>query len=127
MDLVRRDLVRMREMRKELEGYEMETGLFYRAPLGRDLTFSKEQARGRMQEKSRVSRSLCSNSTGSYNLDPILIGTSKTMQLLCHNSLKESAWMDSKIFSSWFRDVFVPQFKRRIGKKDRACSIISLG
>ncbi|GBO30080.1 Tigger transposable element-derived protein 2 [Araneus ventricosus] len=75
--------------------------------------------------KDRVMILGCANASGSHRVNLTLVGKSKTPRcfkninktaLPVHYMRQESAWMNSSLFSEWFRDCFLPEVKINLKK-----------
>jgi hypothetical protein len=96
-----------------------ETGLYYRMLPDKTLAAREEKAApGYKKSKDRVTVMACSNVTGDHKLPLVFIGKSKkprafkkvkdmsTLPVSYKN--QRNAWMDTQIFTSWFKEEFVP-------------------
>ena len=87
-----------------------ETGLFFAQAPSRTLT-TKEMVSGGKVMKNRITVALCSNSTGSVKIKPLIIGQSKSPrcfknfkpELYCSYFANKKAWMTSEIFTEWLK------------------------
>ena len=104
-----------------------ETGLYWKLMPNKTLVSSREkEAKGFKNPKDRVTLMACANATGSIKLPLVFIHKSKNPRCFKHidkNSLpvhyyaQKNSWMDSSIFSEWFKEKFVPQCSKAL--KDR--------
>ena len=98
-----------------------ETGLWWRMTPARSLTRTGEQRHGNFKKaKDRVTLLACANAAGSHRLPMTLINSSKRLRCFKHMNMaalpvhymaQKKSWMDSKLFTKWFHDVFVPDVK----------------
>ena len=101
-----------------------ETGLNFRLLPEVTLAPSFEKsAAGRKKAKERVTLNVCSNVSGTIKLPLHLIG--KAQRPRCFKGLKidllpvkysgqKNAWMNTKLFHSWFHQDFVPTVRERL-------------
>jgi len=74
---------------------------------------------GQKKLRDRVSIVVCANATGSHKISCILIGKSKTPACIKNRVWpipyysQNKAWMDRETCWKWFREVFVPEVRRR--------------
>lgn len=87
-----------------------ETGLFYKAMPDRSLVCPRESCKGGKKSKERYTVMLCSNSTGTEKLKPLVIG--KSARPRCFGRLNiqnlpvqwksnRTAWMNALLFTEW--------------------------
>ncbi|XP_046686190.1 jerky protein homolog-like [Homalodisca vitripennis] len=105
-----------------------ETGLNFRMLPNKTLAAQSEKtAPGYKKSKERVTLLMCSNSSGSLKLRPLLIGKSKNprafknIQVNCLPTMyrhQRSAWMDGQTFKEWFFDEFVRVVEAYLKKKN---------
>ena len=78
---------------------------------------------GYKQQKNRLTALLCTNSTGTHKLKPLIIGKFENPRCLHHvnrNALptiythSKNAWMTASIFEDWFHQTFVPATRRHL-------------
>lgn len=126
---------RIEEIRKELEKYDPEniynwdeTGLYfkliphstYTAP-----TEKRKQIRGTKAQKAkdRVALTTCTNATGTHKIPLAMIGkAAKPWCFRAHQSPipynnQANAWNDSKLTKWWFRDIFLPEIRKRTSRQ----------
>ena len=105
-----------------------ETGLYYNMLPDRTLATRSDntKALGFKQAKNRLTVLVCSNSTGSHKLPPLVIGKYAKHRCFHHINFQtrpvvynhsSNAWMTSSIFEEWFHDHFVPAVWRHLRKK----------
>jgi len=87
-------------------------GLFFKMLPDRSYVFKDDPCIGGKQSKERLSVLLCSNTTGTHKLVPLVIGKSARPQcfknvekLPCSYSNQKSAWMTAYQFQNWLKDV----------------------
>ena len=119
------------ELRNEIvtKGYKAEnvfnmdeTGLFYKAIPNRTyLVEGDKRQAGKgakmMKAKDRITVILCTNSTGTCKLSPVVIGTSKKPR--CFNAKppsipyfhQRSAWNDAELCARWWNEVFLKRVR----------------
>lgn len=105
-----------------------ETGLYWKCLPTRTLASEHEkQAPGAKPSKERITLMLCANAAGTHRLKLAVIGKAKkprsfkgtrgtNLPVKYYN--QQSAWMDEKIFRSWFHDEFVPQVRKHLKAKN---------
>lgn len=85
-----------------------ETGLFYQLMPDKTMAFKGESCKGGKKSKQRLTVLLCSNSTGTDKLKPLVIG--KYARPRCFKNVKslpvdylanKKAWMTEEIFNNW--------------------------
>ena len=85
--------------------------------------------------KERVTLMTCSNATGMHKLPLVLISKSANPRcfknvnkqaLPAHYCSQKNAWMDSKIFSDWFHNQFVPAVMKHLKEKGLAVKALLL-
>lgn len=78
-------------------------------------------------QKQRITAMVCANASGSSRLPLLLIGTAKKPRcfkgmnmnaLAVQYYAQKSAWMDQKIFTEWFKKVFVPYVQHDLKSKN---------
>ena len=104
-----------------------ETGLYWKLMPNKTLVSAREkEAKGFKKPKERVTLMACANATGSIKLPLVFIHKSKNPRcfknvdkdkLPVHYYNQKNSWMDSSIFSDWFKLKFVPQCRKAL--KDR--------
>ena len=86
----------------------------------------EKEAKGFKKPKEMVTLMACANATGSIKLSLVFIHKSKNPRcfknidkdkLPVHYYNQKNSWMDSSIFSDWFKLKFVPQCRKAL--KDR--------
>lgn len=111
-----------------------ETGLnFKRLPDKTFATSSEKSAPGFKIHKERITVALCSNSTGTHKLKPLVIGKAQKPRAfknvnisslpVCYKNQK-SAWMDEYIFKDWLVNNFVPSVKNHLKILKMPCKAI---
>ena len=79
--------------------------------------------RGKKNIKDRVSLVVCANATGSHKISCALIGKAKSPACIKNRVWpipyfnQNKAWMDKETCWKWFREVFVPEVRRRTGRR----------
>lgn len=101
-----------------------ETGLNYKAlPTKTLASLSEKYAPGHKMQKQRVTVMVCANASGSHRMPLLMLGTAKKPRCfkgMNMNALpvtyrhQKKAWMDQKIFTDWFRNVFVPNVQSHL-------------
>lgn len=112
-----------------IEGYALdqifncdETGLYYRLlPKNTLASTLEKRADGMKKAKDRITVNACSNVTGTIKLPLLFIGKAKnprcfkginTANLPVVYRSQKNAWVDTKLFTEWFHDCFVPYVTR---------------
>lgn len=113
----------------EREGYSRdvifnadETGLWWRMMPSKSLTASTEKRPANFKKaKDRVTILACANAAGTCRIPLLLINKSKKPRcfkhmdmenLPVHYAAQSKSWMDSKLFSEWFNDRFLPAVRK---------------
>lgn len=85
-----------------------ETGLFFKCLPDKTLTFKNEKCHGGKHSKERLTILLCTNSTGTEKLKPLMIGKSKKPRCFagCRSlpldyEANKKAWMTGDLFKKW--------------------------
>ena len=105
-----------------------ETGLYYKMLPDRTLATRSDNTKtlGFKQAKNRLTVLVCSNSTGTHKLPPLVIGKFAKPRCFHHTNFQtlpvvynhsKNAWMTSSIFEEWFHDHYVPAVRRHLRKK----------
>jgi hypothetical protein len=103
-----------------------ETGLFYRQLPQYSLLMPNEDVstvRGKKKIKDRVTLVVCANATGSHKISCALIGKAKSPACIKNRAWpvpyfsQNKAWMDKETCWKWFHEVFVPEVRRRTGRR----------
>lgn len=118
---------RQNKMKEILEKYAPEdiynadeTGLFFQLLPDRTLAFKGEKCYGGKKSKQRLTVLLCTNSTGTHRIQPLVIG--KSLKPRCFKNVKslpveykanKKAWMTSKFFSEWLQKLDNEMKKRK--------------
>lgn len=102
-----------------------ETALFYKTIPNRTYLLSNEgdprQARRgskQMSAKDRITVILCVNSTGSFKIDPVIIGSAKRPRCFQDSPpcipyfSQKNAWNDRECYGRWWNSVFLPQVRQ---------------
>ena len=110
--------------------------LYWRMMPNKTLAGASETAvPGHKKVKDSVSLLVCPNATGSHKLPPLLIGKSQNPRCFKHVKLdnlpvvyraQQHTWMTSKIFTDWFKGVFVPRVKSHLLSKNLPMKAILL-
>lgn len=97
-----------------------EAGLFFQLLPDRTLAFKGEKCCGGKKSKQRLTVLLCTNSTGTHKIQPLVIG--KSLKPRCFKNVKslpveykanKNAWMTSKLFSEWLQKIDKEMNKRK--------------
>lgn len=106
-----------------------ETGLYYKELPTKTFALSDErQVFGRKPVKQRVTVLVCANATGTHKIPLLVIGTAKNprcfknnrQNLPVHYEAQKKGWMNSSIFLNWYKNIFVPEVrKRKPGENER--------
>ena len=102
-----------------------ETGLYFKMLPDRTLAKRTDEQKtlGFNQAKNRVTILLCTNSTGTHKLPPLVIGKFAKPRCFHHLNMEmlpvvydhsANAWMTSAIFENWFHRHFVPAVRRHL-------------
>lgn len=96
-----------------------ETGVNWKALPRKSLASRQEtNAPGFKVSKERITAMVCANASGEHALPLLVIGKSKKPR--CFKSIEKlpltyraqkSAWMNSEIFTDWYKNVFIPNVK----------------
>lgn len=110
-----------------------ESGLNYKLLPSKTLASQQEKsAPGHKRSKERLTIMACSNASGKHKIPLMVIGKSSRPRALKDISPKalpvyyksqKSAWMDANLFTTWFKEEFVPsvtRFLKRNGLPIRA-------
>ncbi|XP_047984684.1 tigger transposable element-derived protein 6-like [Leguminivora glycinivorella] len=103
------------QLKSLLNGYDPndvfnadETGLFFKCLPDKTLTFKNEKCHGGKHSKERLTILLCTNSTGTQKLKPLMIGKSKKPRCFagCRSlpldyEANKKAWMTGELFRKW--------------------------
>ena len=104
-----------------------ETGLYWKLMPNKTLVSSREkEAKGFKVPKDRVTIMPCANATGSIKFPLLFIH--KSLNPRCFKNVaksdlpvdyyaQKSSWMDSSIFTTLFREKFVPRCQKALGEK----------
>lgn len=100
-----------------------ETGLFYRLlPRSRVLMLSEDTTtpKGKQRAMERVSLVLCCNATGTERLPVSMISKQDAPRCMTPGTEwplpffhQSKAWIDAKIFTKWFDELFLPHVTKR--------------
>lgn len=96
-----------------------ETGINWKALPRKSLASRRETAApGFKVSKERVTGMVCANASGDHALPVLIIGKSKkprcfknVTQLPVTYRAQKSSWMDSEIFTDWYKNIFIPNVK----------------
>lgn len=97
-----------------------ETGLYWKKMPTKSLVSKTETAApGYKASKSRITAMVCGNASGDHRHTLLIIG--KSMKPRCFKGVQnlpvvyksqKNSWMDTKIFTGWYENVFIPQVKK---------------
>ena len=97
-----------------------EFDLFFKVLPNKSLAFKDENCHGGKYSKERLSVLLCTNSTGTHKVEPLVIGKSQRSrcfknikQFPCAYSNQKRAWMTADRFRKWLADLN-SQMKKRM-------------
>lgn len=89
-----------------------ETALFFQLMPNKTMAFKGDDCKGGKKSKQRLTVLLCSNSTGTDKLKPLVIGKyakprcfKNVRSLPVHYKANTKAWMTGEIFNNWLLDV----------------------
>lgn len=80
--------------------------------------------------ESRVTLMMCTNATGSHKLPVFIIGKANNPYCLKNiNSIpvyvkQKNAWMNKKLMSKWYREVFLPEIDRVHSSSNEKCLLL---
>lgn len=104
-----------------------ESGLFWKMLPSKTLAAQSEKsAPGHKSSKERLTIMTCSNASGSHKLNLVVIGKAKKPRsfkgteircLPCDYYNHPKAWMNQAIFTSWFKNKFVPSVRQHLKEK----------
>ncbi|XP_070550400.1 jerky protein homolog-like [Ptychodera flava] len=104
-----------------------ESGLYWKLLPRKTLAASSEKsAPGFKVSKDRVTVMGCANASGTHKLPPVIIGKSRNPRCFKHVNMdnlpvrylhQANAWMSAELFSTWFRDDFVPSVRHHLRQK----------
>lgn len=97
-----------------------ETGINWKALPRKSLASRRETAApGFKVSKERITGMVCANAIGDHALPLLIIGKSKKprcfkniTQLPVTYKAQKSSWMNSEIFTDWYKNVFIPNVKK---------------
>lgn len=95
----------------------------------------EKEAKGFKKPKDTVTLMACANATGSIKFPLVFIHKSKKPRCFKHIDMNDlpvdyyaqkNSWMDSAIFSQWFKEKFIPRCRKALKEKGLAEKAILL-